>query len=287
MNFGILLSLLFSSLSMASIIGSDDRVDTKLAGAQWQELGKSVPAFIQHQRIKALPNGQFELQGKPMTQMGLCSGELYAEEQSIANCSASFIGKNKILTAAHCLDEKTYACDTYSVVFDYQRTEIPMASAHILDQSQIYKCKKVIFTKFDPSVQGIDLAVIELDRDVVGRKPIELDFSQNLKVNDPLVMIGYPMGISQKVVESGKVLRVDKKNVSFSHDLDSFSVNSGGPIFSENGKQVGVLARGTGANIKFFSGKDCGTWGVGKEGFDYSEGNDLSPLRTLLMSENR
>lgn len=287
MNFGILFSLLVTTTTMASIIGPDDRVDTKLSAQKWQDLGKSVPAMIQNQRIKALPNGLFELQGKPMTQIGLCEGELYAEESSIANCSASFIGKNKVLTAAHCLDEKVYACETYSVVFDYQRSDIPMASPYILDKSQIYKCKSVIFSKFDPSVRGIDLAVIELDRDVVGREPIKLDFRQNLKVNDPLVMIGYPLGISQKVVESGKVLKLDKKNVSFSHDLDSFSVNSGGPIFSEEGKQVGVLARGTGLNIDYHPGKKCGSWGVGKEGVDYSEGNDLSPLASLLMSENR
>ena len=94
------------------------------------------------------------------------------------------------------------------------------------------------------------------------------------------MMIGYPLGISQKVVEDGKVLSVDKKNVSFKHTLDSFSVNSGSPIFSVDGKQVGVLVRGTGPNLSEREGQSCSDWHVGGAK-DYSEGNDLSRLPSI------
>src|SRR5690606_14930192 len=142
-----------------------------------------------------------------------------------------------------------FRCSVYKIVFDYKRSSIPMQGPHVLEQDQVYSCKEVVYFDFDRTLRGVDLAIIKLDRPVVGRKPVELDLQPELRPGDPLIMIGYPMGISQKVVENGKVLSVDKKNVSFKHDLDSFSVNSGGPIFSPDGKQVGVLVRGTGPNF--------------------------------------
>lgn len=274
MPISLILLTLLSLPGLASIFGSDDRVDTKFASAEAQELAKSVPALIQKYRLKKLADGKIELMGQ---KIGLCHDEAFAEEKNIANCSASLISKNKILTAAHCLDDSSYACGTYSIVFDYQRNEIPMTGSHILDSAQVYNCKSIVFSKFDQRLQGIDLAIIELDREVTDRRPVELDLSQNLQVNDPLILIGYPMGISQKVVESGKVLSVDYKNISFKHDLDSFSVNSGSPIFSKDRKQVGVLVRGSGLNFTNFDDRSCLGWHV-DDGKGYSEGNDLSQI---------
>lgn len=278
----LFVALLLSTSSNASIFGKDDRIDTINAPTNLQILARSVPALVQKTNIKKLENGSFELHGKNLTEMGFCSDETFAEEKQIANCSASFIGKNKVLTAAHCLNE-TYSCDTYNVVFDYQRTEVPMRSAHILDKSQIYSCKKVIYYKFDQSIMGEDLAIIELDRDVEDRKPIDLDLRPGLKVNDPLFMIGYPLGISQKVVDDGKVLKIDSKNVSYRHTLDSFSVNSGGPIFSSAGKQIGVLVRGTGPNFVDRPHQTCSEWHV-DDGKGFSDANDLSPLKKVIKS---
>ena len=271
------MTLLLSAHSDASIFGKDDRIDTINGPTNLQVLARSVPALIQKKHIKQLENGSFELQGTALTKIGFCSDETFAEEKQIANCSASLIGKNKVLTAAHCLNE-TYSCDTYNVVFDYQRTEVPMRSAHALDKSQIYSCKRILYHKFDQSIVGEDLAIIELDRDVQGREPIVLDLKPRLKVNDPLFMIGYPLGISQKVVDDGKVLSLDSKNVSFRHTLDSFSVNSGGPVFSSEDKQIGVLVRGTGANYVERAAQGCSVWHV-DEGNGFADANDLSPLK--------
>lgn len=276
----LFVALMLSTNSDASIFGKDDRIDTIMAPTNLQLLARSVPALIQKKNIKKIASGSFELQGVDLTKMGFCPDETFAEEKQIANCSASLIGNNKVLTAAHCLNE-TYSCDTYNVVFDYKRTEVPMQSTHILDDSQIYSCKKILYYKFDQSIVGEDLAIIELDRNVADRDLIQLDVKPNLKVNDPLIMIGYPLGISQKVVDDGRVLSIDSKNVSYKHTLDSFSVNSGGPIFSTAGKQIGVLVRGTGANYVKRPGEGCSVWHV-DEGKGFSDANDLSSLKKMI-----
>jgi len=269
--------ILFSGLAQAVIHGEDNRTDTFQSSALAQKLGRSVPALVQKHRIQQIENGKFKLTGTPMQKLGLCQDEIFAEESNIANCSASFIGKDYVLTAAHCLDERNFKCESYAVVFDYARTSIG-AFEHVLDADSVYHCKEIIYSKFDQTLASEDLAIIKLDREVKDREPIRLAPDYRLKVGEPLMMIGYPMGISQKAVEGGKVLSVDRKNVSFRHDVDTFSVNSGGPMFNQLGNQIGVLVRGTGTN---FSGEPCYRWTVGTSK-DYSDSNDLSSLKSIL-----
>lgn len=262
-------------MAHAGVFGEDSRVDTVRASNFHQELARSVPALIQKHRITKLSSDKFELSGTPMANFNLCSDEPFIEEKNIANCSASFIGDDLVLTAAHCFLSKGYECDTYRVVFDYQRGQ------NTVHKDQVYDCKEIVYKEFDPSIRGIDLAIIKLDRKVVGRQPIRLNLDSSLKIGDPLSMIGYPLGISQKVVDQGEVLAIDSKNVSFKHNLDTFSVNSGGPIFNATGEQVGVLVRGTSENFSKSPGLSCQTWGVAKRS-DYAEGNDLTPLESFL-----
>lgn len=277
----ILAMLLISHQAHAVIHGNDDRTDTIHASTLAQKLAKSSAALVQGKHFKPLPQGAFEMSGVNLAKYGLCSDQAFADEPSIATCSASFVGGNRILTAAHCLDEKEFSCEQYKIVFDYKRPSIPFSKTYTMNADQVYQCKKVIYTKFD--IFSEDLAIIELDRNVVGREPIKVDPSYQLHKGESLMMIGHPLGISQKAVEDGEILSIDRKNVSFRHNLDTFSVNSGGPIFNMSGTQVGVLVRGTGPNFERIKGRECDAWGVGGDQ-DFSEGNDLSPLKKFFKN---
>lgn len=272
--------LLFSTHSFSSIFDNDDRIDTRFTSASVQEVARSVPALIQKHRIKEVGNNRFALTGIPLSDLHMCQDETFSHESLIANCSASLIAPDKVLTAAHCLEGADYKCSTYSVVFDYQSHG--EGTEHILDSNQIYQCKKILYFDFKTDLSGVDLAIIELDRMVVDRAPVKI--KKSVSLNEELFMIGYPLGISQKVVESGKVLSVDKKNVSFKADLDAFSVNSGGPIFNLQNEQVGVLVRGTGPNLEQYDNESCYRWHRGATPLEFSEGNDLSLLPNYLLN---
>lgn len=259
------------SQASASIYGVDDRLNTAEATSQMQELARSVPALVVAKNLRPISKETFELSGWKLSKFGLCSHERFFEEQSIATCSSSLIAPNKILTAAHCLDDYNYTCENYRIVFDYQNGN---TSIH---KDAIYQCKRILYSKLD-IFGGEDLAIIELDRPVTDRKPIPMVTDHEFSVGEPLKMIGYPFGISQKIVESGEVLGIDKKRQSFMHNLDTFSVNSGGPIFNGEGQIVGVLVRETGTNLTEVKNEGCSLWSKASA-HDYGEGNDLSSLK--------
>ena len=268
----IILSILFSSLSLfAAIFGEDNRTDTWKASGFHQELARSVPALILKKNIQQLSEDQFLLKGRPLLDLNFCSDENFAHEKIVANCSASLIAPDKVLTAAHCFVGNDYACSTYNVVFDYQANG---ASEVTLNQNQIYQCKKMLFYQYDDFF-GVDLAVIQLDRPVLDRAPIKI--STQLEVGQKLTMIGYPLGITQKVVDDGVVESINKGDNSFRHNLDTFSVNSGGPIFNQQGQQVGVLVRGTGLNYVSDESRACYRWYKGNQS-DFAEANDLKVI---------
>src|SRR4051794_2616854 len=114
-----LLLFFISMNSLAAIYGEDNRVDTYDAPELQQRLSKSVPALVHKDRIKLNAFGTYDIIGRPMAEFDLCSTAKFADETNIANCSASLIAPDKILTAAHCISDGYYACENYRFVFDY------------------------------------------------------------------------------------------------------------------------------------------------------------------------
>lgn len=266
--------LFFIPQAFAGILGAiDDRAPIAEQSIEIQELARSVPALIQTHRIYKKNNETSILKGiELVADMKMCKKERFSEESIIANCSASLIAPDLVLTAAHCLAGVDYQCSTYSVVFDYHGKEVL--------NKDIYKCQELKFYSFDLKYAGIDLAIIKLDRPVKDRKPVTL--SNNIKLNQKLFMIGYPLGISQKIATNGVVRKITQDLYSFRHNLDAFSVNSGGPIFNSAHEQVGVLVRGTGQNLVMDDKQNCNYWGVESEEKGFSDGNLVFPIIDFL-----
>lgn len=207
--------------------------------------------------------------GYSLKRMNFCPEARFSDEQFVARCSSSLIGEDLILTAGHCVDDdlKTW-CGEYSIVFDYVRGQE-------LKSENIYRCKEVLYRKFVGAYDE-DLAIIRLTKKVSGRTPVKLSPSLP-SVSEKLSMIGYPLGITQKTVDDGYVTQFGPSKYSFRHNLDTFSSNSGGPVFNSAGEQVGVLVRGTGGNQDSVPGKSCLDWGIENDQ-GYSEANTLLHL---------
>lgn len=272
-----MLALFFFSVSVhAGISGPDNRQETRgrFVSPELRELSYSVPAIVENNML--IPaSGGYRPKGYSLQEMNYCPGIRFSGQQYLARCSSSLIGEDLVLTAAHCIDEDLKKwCSEYSVVFDYAVG----ADEKLIRKENVYGCKEVLYRKFDDPF-GEDLALIKLERKSE-RRPIVVS-AEVIQVKENLTMIGYPMGLPQKAVDDGHVLESGPLKYSFRHNLDTFSSNSGGPVFNSTGEQVGVLVRGTGPNFSDVPGKKCSDWGKDSDR-DYAEANTLLHLRSLL-----
>lgn len=275
----ILLLLLVPSIAFAGIFGADTRHEAQRDGDNEVALrARSVPALVRKSMLNLRADGDFD--AKPYTgeRMGFCSDAKFADQPFLANCSSTLIGEDLVLTAAHCIQESMgVGCDDYRVVFDFAVGE----NLEVIAKEKVYNCKEVLYYKFDQTLQSDDIAVIRLDRKVTDREVIPVATRQP-RIGEELTMIGYPLGLPQKAVSDGRVSSNDAQNVSFKHNLDTFSCNSGGPIFAPSGAVLGVLVRGTGPNTRTRSGENCQDWAITDGPDDYAEGNSLAHLKREL-----
>lgn len=222
------------------VYGVDNRVEayrsTKL------QIAKSTMALIHNDLLTPDVNfAQNQKYNLPDLKFGyaygLCSYERFFEQGNPANCSGSLIAKNLVLTAGHCITDD-YDCAKYHFVFDY-RVSANGSFPKSVQASQVYSCKRIINRTL---TDYYDYALIELDRDVVDREPIQLELNANLKAKDKVFVIGHPSGLPTKVGAYGLVRKTYSEY--FSSNLDTYGGNSGSPVFNKDNRQVGILVRG-------------------------------------------
>lgn len=270
----LLLPLLFTAtVGFAGIFGVDDREEARSESVplQLRELSLSVPAIVE-KKVLIERDGALFPEGYPLSRMGFCPEIRFFDQSYVARCGSSLVGEDLVLTAGHCIDQDVEKwCREYAVVFDYA---VGVGDKRVRKEN-VYGCKEIVYRQFVGAFDE-DLALIRLDRKVRGRKLIRLS-QDELRPGERLSMIGYPLGIPQKVVDDGFVIQLGPDKYSFRHNLDTFSSNSGGPIFNSHGEQVGVLVRGTGPNQQRAPGRSCDLWGIDKK-TDWAEANSLLHL---------
>jgi V8-like Glu-specific endopeptidase len=182
----------------------------------------------------------------------LCHSERFLDQVQLGTCSGFLIAPNKIMTAGHCMMSQE-DCDNHKWVFDYKE------GTEQISKKNIFSCQKIVIQKFNYSTSEIvDYAVIELDRPVQNRKPLETRKFGLPFYNTPLVLIGHPLGLPMKIADGARVTlpnaheREDlfhsilmRKNY-FTANLDAFAGNSGSPVFNQNtGKVEGIMIQGS------------------------------------------
>lgn len=285
-----LVFLFLIPLAEASIFGSDDRLNLyEVQDELIREQAPSVVSLVRQSKLK-LSGDHYKVEAKTLTQaMNFCEDSRFSKELMIANCSGALVAPDLILTAAHCVDDKKPE-EEYYVVFDYIKNS-PYQRFDRFSKDQVFKIKEISYADFEfgYGTTWNDIALVRIDKKV-DRKILKVDYDSSYRVGTPLYLIGYPLGISQKVVGGESLLSLNITPNSFRHELDSFSVNSGSPIFDElTGMIIGVHVRGTGLNA-VETQANCRDWHIGVSGKDYSEGNTLHlsapTLRNIIQASN-
>ena len=260
MEKSLLLSLLLISTSSFAksaqtkvIYGDDNRADVNdSTNPMYLRLAESTAAMISNHKIKELNNMQVELVGRTLQQNGMCETERFSQQLAVGNCSGFLVAPNKLVTAGHCIRSQS-DCSNSSWVFDY-KADYPTQKEFILDKTSVYKCVSIVSQKLDSTNEN-DYALIELDREVVGRQPLKFRTAGKPKVGDPLVVIGHPSGLPTKITDGANVRKIN--DVYLTANLDTYGGNSGSAVFnSDTGIIEGILVRGE-QDYVYNSDKGC------------------------------
>ena len=229
------------------VYGQDNRVDVVDSPvSRYREWADSTAAHIPLSELDSNYNIKSESLGSAI---GLCPGERFYNQFSAARCSGFLVGTDTIVTAGHCM-QYTSDCSDIVWAFGYYK------GVTQLKADDVYTCKKVI--KQVVNSNGLDYAVVQLDRPVVGRKFFRYRTSGKISDSANLVVIGYPSGLPAKIADGASV-RDNENSYWFSSNLDTFGGNSGSAVIdSSSGLVEGILVRGeTDYVVSSVNGSSC------------------------------
>lgn len=257
-QMGVLFFLSLLSLSAhaniqdKAIYGEDNRLEIFQVGDPLiVEATKSVAAQIFNLSIEETEANKFlysyigygeKYEAPGMTK--LCKNEKFLNQPSGANCTGFLIAEDKLLTAGHCVSFDS-DCEEFYWVFDlkYQNRNQLKKNEFKFSSDQLVRCTKVE-KRAHNGMEGIDYAIVTLDRKIKNRPVLKLRESGKVVKDDRFAVIGFPGGIPMKV--SGEAsFRQDIDADIFSIESDTFRGNSGSPVLNQKtGLVEGILVRG-------------------------------------------
>ncbi|MCR9203135.1 MAG: serine protease [Halobacteriovoraceae bacterium] len=237
------------------IYGVDNRQDTEnYHDRKFRELAKSVAGMVSKNKlVKDFLNPEQHSFFKKTAKRAyrLCEEERFALQNVLPICTGFLVAPDIMVTAGHCITSEE-ECERFAWVFDYTKgtTKIP--------NENIYNCKEILGRETKDTYLTLkDYAVIRLTRKVEGRKPLKFRRKGRPNLGTPLVVIGHPIGLPQKIANGAEVKighysglftpirSLIRKRHFIMANVDTFVGNSGSPVFNEDtGEVEGILVEG-------------------------------------------
>ena len=199
----------------------------------------AVGTFFKKHQLKEIA-GEYELDNiKTLEErLGTCTGEKYANEPAIGNCTGFFIGGNTILTAGHCVGSN----------YEYFAFDYNTDSNGVVDiLKQVYKVEGLGPSKIPGGRDILDYAVVYLKTPVTGIEPVSISTTKKISLDERVYTVGHPSGLPKKTSGLKDPANV-KRNTDehfFYATLDIHTGNSGSPVFNYTTHEVeGILVSG-------------------------------------------
>ncbi|MNL09824.1 Trypsin [compost metagenome] len=167
----------------------------------------------------------------------LCADEAFQDQPRLGFCTGVLIAPDKVLTAGHCFNEKK-DCSQISMLLGFTSDKVGK-----IKKAELYGCTAILSAENSFGPSGMDYAILQLDRKVVGVKPVVVAKDSEVKNQETVSSYSYPLGLPLKK-DTGLVHGSDSKNHFFKVDVDTFEGSSGSPLFNSRGELLGILSRG-------------------------------------------
>lgn len=241
----LMLALLVSPLIAPSlpqvIYGDDGRREPYLSDVP-QSIVRATALLSDHQDLQ-LVDGNYRLRTLAMgKRYNTCADETFALQPSVeGKCSGFLVAPDLLISAGHCFLDSG-ACRQMAIIFDYAFHD-SNSDPTLVSPASVYRCDKIIKRAYRPFGDGVDYAVIRLDR-ATDRQPLAIRTTGKIKDNTSLMVIGHPLGMPAKISFGVQVVANDQDKY-FVSNSDTYDVSSGSPVIDiASGLVEVIIVRG-------------------------------------------